>query len=215
MPERKSKMKKLLSLSLLFLCFSAVILNGCSAVNDLTEDNRVTWDSVSQVKTGKPNEGGQFDNESALQTAVTGAMIEGITNPTAAPEASVVRSIMRIPGSLFGLVVNPDKYRNLIIKIKRKDGTEENQTLLPRSARDLCLPPGEKEYSITYSQRGQADFSQSEWSITTLVFSPIALAKGYKYEKLKTGSMTEYEQIITLPQDITVNAYFAFIGWGY
>jgi hypothetical protein len=218
------KKKNSIIFSLFLVIVGATLLSSCATLNDLSTDTRDRYDSTGQVKSGRPNEGGEYTVKTALTTVVVGAMMKKIekgsteqqtpeTKDVEKPKLPDPQSIMRIEGSLPGLVANFDRTRNLTVNILRDDGTSENQVLLPRQARQLYLPPGLEDYTITYTL-GNKPWPGERYSVTTANFTQFPLPKGFKYEKLKEGSMTEYEEIVKLPNDISIPINFGFIGPG-
>lgn len=213
-------MKKLLYLFLGY-SFLAIWFSSCTVFNDLTTDERPRYDSVNQVPTGRPNEGGVYTGSEAVVTAVQGAMIQKINKKEDKTNSLLeeiekekkASSILRIQGSLFGILANPDPNNNLTIVITEKaSGFMEPHTLFPRSCKEMFLPPG--DYQIEYIKNGKIINNGfiSCYTVTMMKSGSYALQKGWKYEKLKFGSMEDYEPITKADVDITIPARFQFIG---
>lgn len=193
--------------------YIAVCIGGCATMNDLTEDIRDRYDSVSQVITGRPNEGGKYSREDALDAAVKGAMIKKIMKTDEGEQdiedAKKVSSIMRISGSLYGVIANPHHSLSLTINVFQKDGAVEKHVLLPRHLKEIFFPPG--IYDVQYIQKNKEWWSEN-YEITNLKAASYTIARGWRVERLKLGSMTEYDQIQKIDQDQSIQIRFGFIG---
>ena len=212
-------MKKAIIIVLLGLAggyLSTII--GCSAVNNVFEDKTVEYDSLEQFLNGRPNEGGKFTGKEALEEIANKSMGKKMEagqtssneeNEQAIEDAKNVSSIMRIPGSLFGIVANPHPNKTLTIKIMRKEGGIDNQVLLPKHVKEIFLPPG--GFDIKYIL-GNKEWEANDYEVTILKSTDYPIPKGWKYEKLQMNSMTEHDEIYKTPADISLTIHFGFVG---
>lgn len=212
-------MKKLnVALLLCVLYVYAGLFNGCAPLTSLTEDTRRQYDSLYQPLTGKPNEGGVFNGEEeALTAAVHVSEMARIKNQNSQGSEELerasskeVKSIMRIPGSLFGLVGNPHPTKKLKITVNQK-GTclKDNYDLPPRTFKEVYLPP--VDYSLDFKLEDQA-FDPIPYRVSSANTTSKIIEPGYYYSELEPGSMEKYEPIkkLTEMKDISIN--FLFLG---
>lgn len=209
---------------------TSTLLTGCSGLNKLTVDERRLYDSLEQVYSGRPNDGGVFDgedealeatvniemmkkvkkennssNQTSDQNSIDSAAIEDAKNPT---------SILRVEGSLFGIIANPHGSKTLTINIFRHGGGTDGGTLLPKHYKEFFLPPG--MYDIQYILNGTGkEWWAKDYTVTKLNNKSYPVTKGWREEKLLPGSMDKYGDIIRIQQDKSIPLNFGFVGPGF